>query len=131
MLCRTEEADPRKCLEYGRQVTECGLEFFRKVKKTCREELEWYNKCLDWTGSEPCFRRCRHEQALFDGCMADSGFERARFGHFQMLRIHDSERPKPKPRIPLFPDAVEPYDMHANKEVRGGISGRWFEVWFR
>jgi NADH dehydrogenase (ubiquinone) 1 alpha subcomplex subunit 8 len=115
MLCRTEEGDPRKCLDYGRQVTECGLEFFKKVKKTCREELEWYNKCLDWTGKEPCFRMCRQEQALFDGCMAENGFERAKFGHFQMLRVHDSDRPQPKPAVPIFTDAVEPNPIFTPK----------------
>lgn len=29
MLCRWEEKDPRKCLEEGRQVNECALNFFR------------------------------------------------------------------------------------------------------
>lgn len=29
MLCRWEEKDPRKCLEEGRKVNECALNFFR------------------------------------------------------------------------------------------------------
>lgn len=134
MLCRSEEADPRKCLEESRQVTECGLQFFRKLKKACKEELEWYNKCLDFTGREPSYRRCRPEQAIFDGCMHDNGFERARFGHFQMLRVHDSERPKPKPHVPIFPDSVEPYDMFAPENAKPtshGNVGPWFNVWTR
>lgn len=120
MLCRGEEGDPRKCLDYGRQLTDCGLEFFRKVKKTCREEFEWYTKCIDWTGKEPNFRMCRHEQVLFDGCMNEAGFERARFGHFQMLRVHDSDRPRPKPAVPIFHDAVEPNPVFAPKKDPAG-----------
>lgn len=135
MLCRTEEADPRRCLEYGRQVTECGLEFFKKLKRTCREEYEWYTKCIDWTGSEPTFNRCRHEQGIFDGCMADHGFERAKFGDFTMLRVHESDRPKPKQHVPYFPDAVEAFNVHApeHKELKtAGLGGRtWWQTWLR
>ena len=29
MLCRWEEKDPRRCLEEGRLVNQCALEFFR------------------------------------------------------------------------------------------------------
>ena len=29
MLCRWEEKDPRKCLEEGRKVNACALNFFR------------------------------------------------------------------------------------------------------
>ncbi|MGH0126558.1 UNVERIFIED_CONTAM: hypothetical protein FKN15_037849, partial [Acipenser sinensis] len=29
MLCRWEEKDPRKCLNEGRKVNECALQFFR------------------------------------------------------------------------------------------------------
>lgn len=29
MLCRWEEKDPRKCLNEGRKVNECALNFFR------------------------------------------------------------------------------------------------------
>lgn len=127
MLCRKEEKDPRKCLGYGHQVTDCGLEFFKKVKKTCRDELEWYTKCLDFSGSQPNFRRCRREQALFDGCMYESGFERARFGHFQLVRVHDSERPRPKKYVPIFPDAVETFEYwNPENEEKASLSGKRF-----
>lgn len=130
MLCRSEEKDPRVCLPYGKDLTACGMDFLRKVKRSCREELEWYTKCLIFSGREPCFRLCRHPQALFDGCMADSGFDRARFGHFQLLRVHDSERPKPKPLVPMFDDAVPPYNMwEAEKRQKATIYGRWFTKW--
>lgn len=131
MLCRAEERDPRKCLQEGREVTDCGLEFFKKVKKTCRGELEWYTRCLDFSGGEPNYRKCRNEQAVFDGCMYSSGFERARFGYFQMLRVHDSKRPRPKRIVPIFEDAVEPFDVfdpeNRKKTPMGGR--KLFEAW--
>lgn len=134
MLCRTEEADPRKCLEYGNEVTECGLEFFKKVKKTCRDELEWYTKCIDFSGPQPNFRLCRKQQALFDGCMYDSGFERANFGHFQLLRVHESERPRPKRTVPVFEDSVPYFDYKdpKHKDPGPGLGQRkMWEAWFK
>lgn len=125
MLCRSEERDPRKCLKYGHDVTDCGLEFFKKVKKTCKDELEWYTKCLDFSGYEPNFRLCRNEQAVFDNCMYENGFERAPYGYFQMLRVHDSERPRPKKIVPLFEDAVPPFDAWDPENMKGaGHPGR-------
>lgn len=133
MLCRSEERDPRKCLEYGRQVTDCGLKFFKKVKKSCREELEWYTKCLDFSGNQPMYRDCRNEQALFDSCMYEHGFERAPYGHFQMVRIHDSERPRPKHITPVFEDAVPSWTAPAETEKlpKTGVQGKMlWESWF-
>lgn len=132
MLCRKEEMDPRKCLKEGHDVTDCGLEFFRKVKKTCREELEWYTKCLDFSGREPEFRRCRREQALYDGCMYENGFERARFGYFQLARVHHTDRPRPKRHVPLFPDSVETFEYWKpeNSEGKADLAGRKFSWTF-
>lgn len=131
MLCRAEERDPRKCLAYGREVTDCGIEFFKKVKKTCRYELEWYTRCLDFTESEPRFISCRKEQAVFDGCMYENGFERAPFGYFQLLRVHDSKRPPPKKIVPIFDDAVESYNAHdeANKVGKGTGGRQYYKAW--
>lgn len=47
MLCRKELNDPRKCIDEGKAVTSCALEFFRKVKKTCFKEFTQYANCLD------------------------------------------------------------------------------------
>lgn len=48
MLCRAEyPQDPRKCLQEGKEVTSCSLEFFRKMKQNCREEFEKYANCID------------------------------------------------------------------------------------
>ena len=32
MLCRTETGDPRACLKDGREVTNCAMDFFKKVR---------------------------------------------------------------------------------------------------
>lgn len=129
MLCRSEEKDPRKCLKEGQDVTACGLEFFRKVKKTCREELEWYTKCIDFSGPPAHFKWCRKPQAIFDKCMYESGFERARYGHFQLLRVHETDRPKPKHIVPLFPGSVEDYedfyDPEKNKNMPQGLQDQF------
>lgn len=134
MLCRKEVMDPRKCLKYGHEVTNCGIEFFKKVKNTCRDELTWYTKCVDFSGQEINARKCRREQALFDGCMYENGFERARFGHFQLLRSHEPDFERPKKTVPLFPDSVETPDYY-NPEHRQpgprGLAGRYAHTtWF-
>lgn len=134
MLCRHEELDPRKCIKEGNEVTECGLEFFKKVKKTCPDELEWYTTCIELSGRDPKYHYCRDAQVIFDTCMADNGFERARYGHFQMIRVHETDRPRPKPNVPIFEDAV-PANKAITPEVKagkpkGGHGTRHFwEVW--
>lgn len=57
MLCRSELSDPRKCLEEGRAVTSCALEFFRKVKKTCADEFTQYATCLDKSSGDLNFKQ--------------------------------------------------------------------------
>lgn len=47
MLCRNELNDARKCLDEGKAVTNCSLEFFRKVKKSCFREFTDYYNCID------------------------------------------------------------------------------------
>lgn len=47
MLCVKEEKDPRKCINEGKEVTRCGLEFYRKVKVSCPQEFTDYWTCLD------------------------------------------------------------------------------------
>lgn len=123
MLCRQEIKDPRKCLKYGHGVTDCGLDFFKKVKNTCKDELEWYTKCLDYSGRAPIFQRCRREQAIFDGCMYSNGFERAKFGDFQKVRVHEPEWERPKRYVPLFPDSIETFDIYDPENRRPPVLG--------
>jgi len=51
MLCYAEEKDPRKCLNEGKEVTRCGIEFFQNVRENCAEEFTKYWKCLDYGAS--------------------------------------------------------------------------------
>lgn len=47
MLCRQELGDARKCLEEGKAVTNCALNFFRQVKRNCATEFTQYVSCID------------------------------------------------------------------------------------
>lgn len=52
MLCRNELKDPRKCVNEGKAVTSCALNFFRKIKGSCAAEFTQYANCLDKTRLE-------------------------------------------------------------------------------
>ncbi|XP_059613262.1 NADH dehydrogenase [ubiquinone] 1 alpha subcomplex subunit 8 [Phlebotomus argentipes] len=108
MLCRDELKDPRKCLKEGNAVTSCALEFFRKVKKTCREEFTQYTNCLDKSSQDQAFKPCRKTQGVYDKCILDNlQIERPHYGYFCRARIHDSERPAPpKKEKKVYPDAT-------------------------
>lgn len=47
MLLRIESEDPRKTLKEGAAVTSCGIDFLRKLKKTCLDETTKYANCID------------------------------------------------------------------------------------
>ncbi|KAF4521579.1 hypothetical protein B566_EDAN001299 [Ephemera danica] len=92
MLCRDELGDPRKCLNEGKAVTNCALNFFRKMKKSCNEEFE----------------HCRKTQTVFDKCALDTlGLERPDYGYFCRPHVHNTARPKPQlPEKDVYPDAT-------------------------
>ena len=69
MKCRIEQKDPRKCLQEGRAVTKCGLDFFRKVKESCNVPFTEHWTCLDYNNQT--YDYCRKTQKAFDGCMAE------------------------------------------------------------
>ena len=50
MLCKAEEKDARKCLNAGKEVTRCGIEFFKKVRGSCALEFTSYAACIDHAG---------------------------------------------------------------------------------
>lgn len=50
MLCVKEEQDPRKCINEGKEVTRCGFDFYRLLKKNCQEEFNTYHECIDKAG---------------------------------------------------------------------------------
>jgi NADH dehydrogenase (ubiquinone) 1 alpha subcomplex subunit 8 len=45
-----EEQDPRKCINEGKEVTRCGFDFYRLLKKNCQEEFNTYHECIDKAG---------------------------------------------------------------------------------
>lgn len=47
MLLRSESEDPRATLKQGAKVTACGIDFLRKIKKTCLDEVSNYAHCID------------------------------------------------------------------------------------
>jgi len=49
MLCFDEEKDPRKCINEGREVTRCGIEFYQKVREHCADEFTKYARCIDYS----------------------------------------------------------------------------------
>lgn len=55
MLCRTELNDPRKCINEGKAVTKCTLNFFRQIKKTCAGEFAQFTNCLDKSSPDQKF----------------------------------------------------------------------------
>merc|ERR1711983_509848 len=79
MLCRFETDDPRKCLKDGAAVTDCTLEFFSKVKQACPAELT----------------RCAM-------CLEKMGMETPHFGYHALVKVHQSDRPKPEVQRPAY-----------------------------
>ncbi|XP_043668201.1 NADH dehydrogenase [ubiquinone] 1 alpha subcomplex subunit 8 isoform X1 [Vespula pensylvanica] len=47
MLCREEEKDARRCINEGKALTACALDFFKQLKKHCREDFEQYVRCIE------------------------------------------------------------------------------------
>lgn len=69
MGCRYDTKDPRKCLQEGKKVTKCALEFFKKLKEDCNDVFTKHWTCLDYNNQE--FAYCRATQKKFDACVLD------------------------------------------------------------
>lgn len=53
ILCHEENnKDPRKCLQEGADVTACGMDFLRKLKKSCGNEFELHWRCIENRSSD-------------------------------------------------------------------------------
>ncbi|GFR33277.1 NADH dehydrogenase 1 alpha subcomplex subunit 8 [Trichonephila clavata] len=101
MLCRKEENDPRRCVQEGKEVTACGIEFFQKVKQHCKNEFEQYADCLEWNSPAMHVQYCRKTQAVLDKCMLEKlNIERPYLGYFTEIRTHKTNRPHPGPPLP-------------------------------
>jgi len=110
MLCKGESnLNPARCLNEGKEVTRCGFEFFRAVKKSCYEEFTEYWKCVD-KSPDMRFDFCRGAQAVFDKCAEEKlNITRPEPGYFSKIRVHDSSRPRPQQKPLEFPERLEPY----------------------
>lgn len=113
MLCRSE-LGPTRCINEGKEVTDCTMEFFGKLKKLCYHELDRFSNCLDKGSSDLRLRPCRKTQEAFDQCVLDNmGIQRPKIGYYTRVRIYDSARPAPveKPQIfadtPISPDSPD------------------------
>ncbi|CAG9766533.1 unnamed protein product [Ceutorhynchus assimilis] len=105
ILCRREFKDPRKCLQEGKAVTSCTLNFFRQIKKTCADEFTQYAYCLDKSSPDQQYTPCRKTQAVFDKCVKDNlGLDRPPFDYFNRVHVHKS----PRPALPVEGPAVYP-----------------------
>lgn len=103
MLCRSETNDPRKCLEEGKMVTKCSLEFFRQLKETCYDEFIRHYKCIDRSSSRYRFEPCRKSQQVYDQCVKDNmHMERPSYGYFCLPKVHSTKRPKPTTETQVF-----------------------------
>lgn len=124
MLCRDELNDPRKCMKEGRQVTDCGIEFFKKVKKSCLTEFVDYQRCLIRGSEDYDYGPCRNFQDVFNNCVKKHiGVERPRPFYFCEPRIHDSKRPKPDTIFyPKFDDATPGLTEEVLKEQKTNFS---------
>ncbi|CAK1550503.1 unnamed protein product [Leptosia nina] len=98
MLCRMESRDPRACLHLGKQVTDCTMQFFKKVKSKCQHEFNQYAHCIDKSSGDYSFKKCRKTQAVFDKCMEEKlCMVRPDFGYFCRARVHESKTTPPPP----------------------------------
>ncbi|KNC85175.1 NADH dehydrogenase (ubiquinone) 1 alpha subcomplex 8 [Sphaeroforma arctica JP610] len=67
MYCKYDKKDPAKCVEEGKKVTACGIEFFQKLKDNCNAEFTAHWQCLDTSNQENW--KCRKTQKAFDDCV--------------------------------------------------------------
>ncbi|XP_053621115.1 NADH dehydrogenase [ubiquinone] 1 alpha subcomplex subunit 8 [Plodia interpunctella] len=118
MLCRMEENDPLKCINEGKAVTACTMDFFHKVKRSCMKEFNQHANCIDKSSGDFSFRYCRKTQDVYDTCMLEKlNMERPDFGYFTEARVHDSKRPKPLPEPKThYPDATPALPENAEKK---------------
>ncbi|XP_049877831.1 NADH dehydrogenase [ubiquinone] 1 alpha subcomplex subunit 8-like [Pectinophora gossypiella] len=109
MLCRYENQDPRPCVELGKIVTKCTIEFFKRVKKNCLHEHNQYTNCIDKSSGnyKPWF--CRKTHAVYEECMREKlCIDYPGFGYFTRGRIHTSKCTDPPeelcPCVPSMDD---------------------------
>uniref|UniRef100_A0A6F9DM32 NADH dehydrogenase [ubiquinone] 1 alpha subcomplex subunit 8 n=1 Tax=Phallusia mammillata TaxID=59560 RepID=A0A6F9DM32_9ASCI len=116
MLCKKEELDPRKCLKYSHNVSDCAAKFYKTVTDHCEESFISLAQCLE---SDICrsFSHCREQQLKLDRCLFDKlGFDKEVFS-MKRQKIY-TDRPKPTNPLhlknydypkPIAPDWSRPF----------------------
>lgn len=110
MLCRFENNDPRPCVDLGKQVTRCTMEFFQRVKSVCYQEFKQFAHCVDKSSSsyEPWF--CRKTMAVWKECAEEKlCLPYPGFGYFTRGRIHTAGcfKDPPEPPCPCHPKITD------------------------
>ncbi|XP_057322470.1 NADH dehydrogenase [ubiquinone] 1 alpha subcomplex subunit 8 [Microplitis mediator] len=102
MLCR-KELDAVRCVNEGKAVTACALDFLRKLKKNCYQEFDQYYNCVYRSSSNVSFMPCRNTQEVLDKCVFEHmNIERPSYGYFCEVKVHDTKRPKPVEDLPEY-----------------------------
>uniref|UniRef100_UPI002540D44A NADH dehydrogenase [ubiquinone] 1 alpha subcomplex subunit 8 n=1 Tax=Euleptes europaea TaxID=460621 RepID=UPI002540D44A len=127
MLCRWEEKDPRKCLNEGKEVNKCALEFFRKIKLTCAEPFTQYWTCIDYTNLLD-LSRCRKQQKVFDDCVLESlGWVRPDLG--QLSKVTKVKTDRPLPENPYHSRPRPPPNPPVEGELKPALYGSRLLFW--
>jgi len=126
MLCRAEDQDPRRCINEGKEVTRCGFEFLRKVKKSCLAEFNQYHQCVDRADVNMNLSWCRNTQKVFDDCVKlNLGQDRPELGYFSKVRVHEAKRPKSIPPPHILPEPAAPMPDLSGISEREKTPGAW------
>lgn len=67
MRCRRDKGDPALCLEEGKEVTKCALEFLKVIRATCNVEFSDHWNCIDVYNQD--FKYCTEHEKKFDRCV--------------------------------------------------------------
>ncbi|CAL4093942.1 unnamed protein product, partial [Meganyctiphanes norvegica] len=124
MLCRQEEKDPRKCIDEGKAVTSCALNFFRQIKKSCLEEFNQYANCLDKSSKDVHLKHACHRVEAT--CVIDLNTRSHPNKYDCKVKVFASLEPKPDVDAPLeFPDAPVSLPEVDRKEAKYGTRFHW------
>merc|ERR1712037_584375 len=77
----------------------------KKVKATCAESFTQYAMCLEQSTHEGWPEPCRESQFKLDGCLKEKlDLDRPPYGYFGLIRVHETDRPKPEDQRPSWLD---------------------------
>ncbi|KAL9247379.1 hypothetical protein vseg_020818 [Gypsophila vaccaria] len=64
LKCKKNDPNPEKCLDKGRQVTQCVFSLLKDLHQKCNKEMDAYSSCMYYHTNE--FEMCRKEQEAFE-----------------------------------------------------------------